>query len=159
MRLQPSVAMNTDRRSVPRPTVAQSACICWPGSVSNLMIGSATGSRKERTHELLHPRHAAPVSPLLDLTEQNRCRDPCRRRRTHTVDDVVLEVIKLLSSLRRRLACTSRLSTAQIAPHRVPRVTRHPRQLPDTRAVLAQNRQLHPTLHLQHQSPRNGGTT
>ena len=38
-------------------------------------------------------------------------------------------------------------------PHRVPRMPRHPSQLPDTRAMLAQDRQLHPTLHLQHQFP------
>jgi hypothetical protein len=42
-RLHPRVAMNTFSLSAPRPTVAQSARICWPGSVSKRTIGGDGG--------------------------------------------------------------------------------------------------------------------
>ena len=56
----------------------------------------------------------------VDLAEQNR-RNPCRRCRTYACDDVIPEIVQLLSLLRQP----------------------SPRQLSDV--------QLHPTLHLQHQ--------
>src|SRR5947209_1476486 len=56
--------------------------------------------RHQPAHELLDPRLAPRIPARPDLAEQNRRRNPVRRRRPQSTDYVALEVIKLLGPLR-----------------------------------------------------------
>lgn len=76
--------------------------------------------RHQAAHEHLHARHAARITPRLDLPQQHRRRDAIRARGSQPVDDVSLVRIQLLQSLRCPLPGRGSLATANVPPDRVP---------------------------------------
>ena len=134
VRLQPSVAMKSDSCSAPqfKPTVAQSA---WH-LMTRRRSRSEPQDRRGLAAALIRARTASPVSRRPDshvllisrnITLPPECgqaaRPSCDRRCNP-------ERIELLGPFRRRLTLGHRIATAQIAPNRVARLSRRPRQTP-----------------------------
>ena len=117
------------------------------------------GQRHKTRHEHLQARHAASVTAGLDLTQQHSRWNPVWCRSRKPFDDVDLEGIELLRTLRTRLSHRRILAAPQVAPDRIARSPRRTAQSPYPRAMLLQNNQFHLFLRLQHRSLHIGGTT
>jgi hypothetical protein len=108
--------------------------------------------RPQRRGEQLQHRVAAAIAALAQLHQQHTRRYPLRRRRGQPLGDVDLERSELGRPSRTRLVAR-RLLVAQIAPHRVARHTRFPRDLADALAVPMQYPNLQSRLHSHHPAP------
>src|SRR6516225_4835508 len=119
---------------------------------SSTPISTTLTDVTQRCHEQLQHRVAAAITALAQLHQQHTRRYPFRRRRAQPLGDLGPERVELGCPRRTRLVACRRL-VAQIAPHRVARDPRFPRDLANTLAVPMQYPDLQSHLYSHHPAP------